>query len=93
MCTLPRSLSLVHEDLGELLPALNLYWKPRLMILEECGKSLMSTTFLSVKLDRMVESASQWICLNLSYLKPRRTVASGLVPHSVQILGCPFINP
>ena len=83
-----------HEDLLLLWTlALSLCWKQRLMMLEECGKSLMSTTFLSVKLDRVVESASQWICLNLSYLKPRRTVASGLVPHSVPTLGCSFINP
>ena len=26
-------------------------------------------------------STSQWICLSLSHLKPRRTVASGLAPH------------
>ena len=48
-----------HEDLGELLPASASCWKPRLMMLEEYGKSLMSSTFLSVKLDKMVESASQ----------------------------------
>ena len=45
--------------------ALKMSWKPLLMMLGECGKSLMSTTFPSVKLNRMVESASQWICLNL----------------------------
>ena len=47
-----------HEDLGELLPhwtiALKLYWEQLLMMLGECGRSLMSTTFLNVKLDRMV---------------------------------------
>ena len=32
-------------------------------------------------------------CLNLSSLKPRRTVAFGLVPRSVLLLGCSFINP
>ena len=56
--------------------ALKLCWKPRLMMLGECGKSLMPTAILSVKLDRMADSASQWICLNLSSLKSRRTVAS-----------------
>ena len=45
--------------------ALKLCWKPLLMMLRECGRSLMSTIFLSVKLGRMVESASQWICPNL----------------------------
>ena len=63
------------------------------MMLGVCGKSLMSITFLSVKLNRMVESASQWICLNLSSPKPRRTVASGLVPHSVPIPGSSSTNP
>ena len=100
MRTLPRSLSLVMRiwvSCCRLLLlwtlALNLCWKPQLMMLEECGKSLMSTTFLNVKLDRMVASVTQWICLILSYLKARRTVAFGLVPHSVPILGCSFINP
>ena len=61
-----------HEDLGELLPAsasldhrIELVLDPLLMMLEKYGKSLMSTTFPIVKLDRLVESASQWICLNL----------------------------
>ena len=53
----------------------------------------MSTPFLSVKLDKMVESASQWICLNLSSLNSRRTVASGLVPHSVLLPGSSSTNP
>ena len=41
----------------------------------------------------MVESASQWICLNLSSLNSRRTVASGLVPHSVLLPGSSSTNP
>ena len=39
-----------HEDFGELLPA---------------AASLDHRTEFVVKLDRMVESALQWICLNL----------------------------
>ena len=46
-------------------------------MLESCGKSLMTTTFLSVKVDRIVESTSQ----------SRRTVASGLVLHVVELKG------
>ena len=89
------------EDLGELLPA-SASLDPRTeFVLETTVDDARRVRqipdvhhiFFSVKLDRMVESASQWICLNVSYLKPRRTVASGLVPHSVPILVCFFINP
>ena len=41
----------------------------------------------------MVEPASQWVCLKMSSLKSRRTVASGLVPHSVPLPGSSSANP
>ena len=53
------------------------------MMLRKCGKSLISTACLSDKLDRMVESALQWICVHLSSLKSRCTVASGLLSDDV----------
>ena len=45
--------------------ALKLCWKLLIMTHVECGKSLASTTSLSVKLDNVVESALLWICENL----------------------------
>ena len=60
-----------HEELGELLPASASLDHRTELVLETTVddarrvRQFLSTTFPSVKLDRMVESASQWICLNL----------------------------